>query len=178
MKLSDLTINEYFDLLSSKKSVPGGGSCLGLVLEASCSLGLMVCNFTLDKKGYENVQTEIFFLKEELNQIKNKAHNLIDEDGYAYQSVMEAYKSKDKEKISKASIYGSEVPYQLYFFTKKCEQLCSRLCQIGNKNLVSDAKIALDLCSSIYNGCIENIKCNVNGIDDINIKNKYLELIK
>ena len=68
MKLSDLTINEYFDLLSSKKSVPGGGSCLGLVLEASCSLGLMVCNFTLDKKGYENVQTEIFFLKEELNQ--------------------------------------------------------------------------------------------------------------
>ena len=46
MKLSDLTINEYFDLLSSKKSVPGGGSCLGLVLEASCSLGLMVCNFT------------------------------------------------------------------------------------------------------------------------------------
>ena len=84
-----------------------------------------------------NLTYSCFFIeKEELNQIKNKAHNLIDEDGYAYQSVMEAYKSKDKEKISKASIYGSEVPYQLYFLTKKCEQLCSRLCQIGNKNLV------------------------------------------
>ena len=59
MNFSELTIKEYSDILASRTSVPGGGSCLALVLELACSLGLMTANFTLNKKGYEDVEEKV-----------------------------------------------------------------------------------------------------------------------
>lgn len=176
MKLNQLTIEEYSTLLEEKKSIPGGGSALALVLELATDLSLMTCNFTVNKNGYEEVQIEIKSIIEKLKIIKDSAHQLIDEDGIAYQQVMNAYKSKDSLKISKASIYACEVPYKLFKLTKECEELCLRTSKIGNKNLLSDALISLDLCHSIYSGCLNNIKCNIDNILDENIKNKYLQL--
>lgn len=178
MKLNQLTIEEYSNLLESKKSVPGGGSALALVLELASDLALMTCNFTINKIGYENVQEEIEAIINNLQDIKKATHELIDEDGQAYQQVMNAYKTKDKQEISNASIYACEVPYKLYNLTKDCEQLCIKVSKIGNKNLVSDSLIGLDLCKSIYPGCLGNIKCNINNIVDEQIKNKYFELLK
>lgn len=178
MKLNELTILEYSNLLESKKSVPGGGSALALVLELSCSLCLMVCNFTIEKKGYENVTDRVKNIAEEVKEIKNQAHILIDEDGLAYQMVMDAYKTKDASLISKASIYGCEVPFKLFNLTKKCELLCEEMIKIGNKNLKSDAKIGRDLCKAIYEGCLDNIRCNIDSIIEENIKEKYLNLLK
>ena len=178
MELNALPIYEYTKLLEEKKSVPGGGSCLGLVLELACSLGMMVLNFTIDKKGYENVYEEAKILLNDLNKIKKKAHLIINEDGEAYRKVMEAYRLKDEKRISEASIVGCEVPYQLYLLTKECENILLRVNLIGNKNLLSDAEIGIDLCRSIYHGAKLNIKCNVNGITDLAIKEKYLQILK
>ena len=166
MELNALPIYEYTKLLEEKKSVPGGGSCLGLVLELACSLGMMVLNFTIDKKGYENVYEEAKILLNDLNKIKKKAHLIINEDGEA------------EKRISEASIVGCEVPYQLYLLTKECENILLRVNLIGNKNLLSDAEIGIDLCRSIYHGAKLNIKCNVNGITDLAIKEKYLQILK
>ena len=103
MKLNELTINEYSSLLAAKKSVPGGGSCLALVLELAWDLGLMSVNFTIDKKGYESVREEESSLGEKLNLIKTRANELIELDGLAYQQVLDAFKSKDVKKIQDAS---------------------------------------------------------------------------
>ena len=178
MELSKLTIEEYSSLLEAKKSVPGGGSALSLVLELALDLVLMTCNFTIDKIGYESVQEEIIEIKNKLLVLKQKAHLLIDEDGKAYQQVMDAFRSKDKLKISESSLYACEVPYQLFSLAKMCESLGLRVTEIGNKNLVSDAYIGIDLCKSIYPGCIANIKCNIDNIIDEEKKIKYLEIIK
>lgn len=178
MNFSDLKINEYTKLLEEKKSVPGGGSCLALVLELACSLGMMVLNFTINKKGYEEVFDEAQILLNDLKNIKEKAHHLIDEDGEAYQKIMDAYKSKDTNLISEASIYGCEVPYQLFLLTKECENILIRVNVIGNKNLISDSMIGVDLCKSIYNGARMNIKCNINGIIDPSKKEKYLIILE
>ena len=177
MNFSELTIKEYSDILASRTSVPGGGSCLALVLELSCSLGLMTANFTLNKKGYEDVEEKVKELIDRLTQIKDRAHALIDLDGDAYQNLMKAYKSGDKKEIEQASLYACEVPYELYTLTKEAEDLCSLIASIGNKNVVSDAKISLDLCSSIYNGCIMNIKCNINYVEETK-REKFLSLLK
>lgn len=178
MKLSDLTIKEYSLLLEEKKAIPGGGSALSLVLELAIDLILMTCNFTIDKKNYESVQDEIKLIKEELLIMKEKTHSLIDEDGVAYNNLMEAYKSKNINQISACSIYACEVPYQLYLLAKNTEKLGIRVSQIGNKNLVSDAFIGVNLTESIYPGCLANIKCNIDNILDENIKMKYLEIVR
>jgi len=178
MKLNELTIEEYSSLLASKKSTPGGGSALALVLEIACDLGIMVANFTIDKKGYEMYKDEIENIKEKLINAKIIANRLINEDAEAYMLVMQAYKSKNKEDIHKASLFACEVPYQLYMTSKEVEKLCCRLYEIGNKNLISDAKIGYTLCQSVYPGCIDNIKCNIDGIINSNDKVKYLEVLK
>ncbi len=178
MKLSDLTINEYSFKLADKKSTPGGGSALALVLELACDLGIMVCNFTIDKIGYEQFNEEVSSIKDRLQEFKLLAHDLIDKDAEAYQNVMDAFKSKNKDDISKASIFACKVPYSLYVTTQKVEEYCERLYLIGNKNLISDAKIGKDLCKSIYQGCLDNIKCNVNNIEDKKEREFYLDILK
>ena len=60
----------------------------------------------------------------------------------------------------------ADVPYKLYKLTKSLEEISSRLCVIGNKNVTSDSSIAKDLCVSIYPGCVENIKANIKAIKD------------
>ena len=178
MKLSDLTIKQYSLLLEEKKATPGGGSALSLVLEIAIDLVLMCCNFTIDKKNYEKVQDEIKIVRMILSSMKEEVHKLIDEDGVAYDKLMEAYRSKDDNKISKASIYACEVPYQLFILARDTEKIATKISKICNQNLVSDALIAIDLAKSIYPGCQLNIKCNVNHILDEEIKNKYLEILK
>lgn len=178
MKLNELTINEYSTLLAAKKSAPGGGSALALVLELACDLGLMVANFTINKKGYEPYFEEINKITAALLEYKQIANRLIDEDAIAYKGVMDAFKSQEKKLIEQASIYACEVPFTLYTTTSEVEKLCSRLYEIGNKNLISDAKIGTELCKSIYSGCVDNIKCNIDNIASLDVKKKYLEILK
>ena len=53
MSFQKFTIEQYQEELGSRKSTPSGGSALGLTLETAASLCLMVCNLTLNKKGYD-----------------------------------------------------------------------------------------------------------------------------
>ncbi len=177
MELNELTIEEYSLLLEEKKSVPGGGSALSLVLELAIDLMLMVCNFTINKKNYENVQDEIIALKKRLLEMKKQTHNLINEDAKAYIQVMNAFKTNNVDIISKSSLYACEVPYQLFILTEETEIIGKRIVEIGNKNLISDAYIGIDLCKSIYPGCILNIKCNIDNILENEDKEKYFKII-
>lgn len=178
MELGEMTISEYSLLLEQKKSVPGGGSALALVLELAADLAMMVGNFTLDKKGYESQKEEISLLMNDLKKIKEDAHRLIDEDGKAYRRIMEAYRTGDENEISLASVEGCDVPYRLYFFAGECQKICLRMKEIGNKNLISDAEIGNNLCEAIFPGCMENIRCNISGIRDEEIRRKYSVILK
>ncbi len=166
MAFEDLKVSEYLSLVGNKTSTPGGGSVLGLVLSLACSLDLMVVNFTLDKKGYESVQKEVLDLKEQISQIEKEAQELMNLDSIQFNELMDAYRSKDEERIAYSSILAADVPYKLYILTKRLEEISSRLCVIGNKNVISDSSIAKDLCLSIYPGCVENIKANIKLVKD------------
>lgn len=176
MKLNELTIKEYSNLLAAKKSFPGGGSAVALVMELACDLGLMIGNFTIDKKGYENVQNEIIIINDKLTKIKIRANELIEEDGVAYNNVVSAFKTKDKKLIENASKEACEVPYELYSLSLEVESILKNLYEIGNKNLIPDAKIGLNLCSAVKEGCIVNIECNLSHLNEKD-KEKYLAII-
>ena len=75
MSFQKITVEDYQARLESKKSTPSGGSALALTLETAASLCLMVCNLTVNKKGYENVRKEIIKLTEEILVIKENAKN-------------------------------------------------------------------------------------------------------
>lgn len=178
MDFKTLTIEEYANEVAKKSSVPGGGSVLALTDELAASLLLMVCNFTKEKKGYEDHFRRIEFLMEKVNMIKKRCHDLIDEDARAFKDLMDAFSSKDTMRISNASINAALIPHELL----KCSQLlidyAEEIILIGNKNLISDAEIALDLIKSTINGSLHHIEINLSGIKNESIKNKLLRVVE
>lgn len=177
MNFEKMTIEEYAGLLASKKSTPGGGSSLALVLINAISLCQMVFNFTKDKGGYEEYRNEVIEINEKLEVLLKEAYYLLNEDSKSFLRLMEAYKSKDEKMIENTSIEACEVPYRLFLATKEVENYASRLAYIGNKNVVSDARIAEDLCKSIYNGCRLNISANIKSIKKEELINKYSSIL-
>ena len=151
---------------------------MAVVLELACALSLMVIRFTLGKKGYENVQEDYRIWEKTLLSIRQKAHRLIDEDGEAYREILAAFKNGDQGSIEQASIRGCDVPYRLYFLTKECQNIADKIKISGNKNLLSDARIATSLCHSIYPGCLENISCNLPGIHNPEKRKPFEALLK
>jgi len=69
MKFIDKTCSDFIDALSSKEAVPGGGGASALLGALSAALGMMVCNLTVGKQKYADVQDDIL-------QVLNKAEAL------------------------------------------------------------------------------------------------------
>ena len=172
MSFQKLTIEEYQYLLESKKSTPSGGSALALTLETAASLCLMVCNLTINKKGYEEVYSQVDEYIQDVLKIKEVAKSLMDEDSIAFNSLMEAFKSKNQELIAERAIDSAMVPFRLFNEAKKLQAIAEVLEKIGNKNVQSDAIIAIDLCKAIYSGSILNIKANMPYIQDQKVVEK------
>ena len=178
MKYEDLKITEYNELVGAKVSAPGGGNVLAMVLANAISLDLMVVNFTIEKKGYEHLREELAKDKVFLETALNKAYELANRDSESFNNVMSSYKAKDEVALNKASIEAAQVPASLLELTQSVEVISEFLSVNGNKTVVSDARIALDLCKSIYNGCILNIKANLSGITDIKAKEKLNTIVE
>ena len=178
MEFSKLSIEHYNELLGAKVSTPGGGSALAITLSLACSLCNMVINFTIDKKGYEGLKDKLEEYKKQVDIVLKKAYFLSDEDARVYSELMSAYRSKDPELIEKCSIDASLVPYNIYLSAEVIQNIADDLYLCANKNIISDAKIASNLCYSIYPGCVATIKANVNSIHDEEVLAKLKSVIE
>lgn len=59
MKLVDLSLTEFAQVLGSDAPAPGGGSAAALSAANGISLTKMVCELTLGKKKYAEFEAEI-----------------------------------------------------------------------------------------------------------------------
>ncbi|HEX9739862.1 MAG TPA: cyclodeaminase/cyclohydrolase family protein, partial [Ignavibacteriaceae bacterium] len=66
-----ISLKTYLNELSSNSPTPGGGNVSALCGVLACSLGMMVCNLTIGKKKYAEVENEIKDLLIKLETAKN-----------------------------------------------------------------------------------------------------------
>ena len=57
--LIDKPVSQFLDELASNSPAPGGGSVAALAGTAGVALASMVCNLTIGKKKYAEVQEEM-----------------------------------------------------------------------------------------------------------------------
>jgi len=169
------TLQSYFDELSSNSPTPGGGNVSALCGALAASLGTMVCNLTIGKKKYADVEAEIISLKEKLALFQNDFIELAQRDNEAFNKVMEAFKlpkesEQEKEirnsKIEEATINAAEVPSEVM---KKCYDLLPILKTIsekGNKNSLSDAGVAIALVKTSVQGAYLNVLINCSSLSN------------
>jgi len=167
--IKDQKIKEFISDLSSSSPTPGGGATAALCGAFSASLAEMVCNLTIGKKGYEEVENKMKEIKESVVKEKEKLLLLADEDVKAFDEVMKAYKIKTKDreqKIQKTLKYATLVPLEVAQLSSKISNYSNILIGKGNKNALSDAKSAKYLALAAIKSANENIDINLRYLKD------------
>lgn len=176
--LKDKTIKELLDELASESPAPGGGSISALSGALAAGLVSMVCRLTIGKKKYAKVQKEIKEILEISEKLRKELTELVDKDTEAYNGVVKAYKSSRKPDIEKALKHATEVPLETAQKSKKVLELAKRVAKIGNKNALSDAKVAKLLAHAGIKGAILNIKINLPLIKDKRFRKKVEKILR
>lgn len=146
-KIVQSTLKDFLDDLGAKKSAPGGGSAAALSGALGIGLVQMVANFSLS----DDKQISQILLK--AGKIKKDFIELIDEDAKSVSIFFDKNGSSLKRKKAKQMM--RKIPVAI---CKKCEQglkLIPYLMKKGNKNLLSDLKIARILLQAGAKGAKE-----------------------
>jgi methenyltetrahydrofolate cyclohydrolase len=173
--LTDKTLTEFLDALSSSAPAPGGGSVAALSGALGAALVSMVCNLTLGKKKYASVQEDITALVERSEALRHELTDLLQADVEAYTGVSTAYKMpKDTEEkktdrsaaIQEALKKATVVPMQVAQVCCEVLDLCTPAAEMGNVYAVSDAGVAALMAEAGLRSAALNVIININAIKD------------
>ena len=179
MKLVELDVLKFLDVVDSNSPAPGGGSVSALASSLGASLARMVAHLSFGKKNYEaladDVKAKFVANFDELLKIKNELNDLIDRDSEAYNTVMAAYKlpkETDEEKaarnteIQKSLKYAIQTPYDIVVLSGKAISLLGEILANGNQNAITDIGVGTMLLMVGLEGGILNVKVNLTSIED------------
>ncbi len=186
MKLEQ-TIENYLNELSSNSPTPGGGNVAAFCAVLSSSLGIMVCNLTIGKKKYIDVEAEIIHLKTNLESYKTKFQELAKNDNESFDEVMAAFKlPKETEeekkirakKIEEATLEAAIVPSNVIETVQEIIPLLEKISKIGNQSSLSDAGVALHLCEAAAKSAYLNVMINCASLSNQTIAQEMLNRIE
>lgn len=169
------TLQEYLNELSSNSPTPGGGNVAALCGALSASLGTMVCNLTIGKKKYADVENEMISVKEKLETYQKTFVELGAKDNAAFEKVMEAFKlpketDAEKEtrskKIEEATIGAADIPAQVMKTCADILPLLKIIIDKGNRNSLSDAGVAASLIGTAAKSAYMNVIINCSSLSN------------
>jgi formiminotetrahydrofolate cyclodeaminase len=173
--IKDDSIQKFLDELAGPSSTPGGGSAAAVMGAMGAALVSMLCNLTIGKKNYAEVEAE---MREVLGQSENLRHRLtgmINDDVAAFNQVMAAYgmpKNSEEEKarrtaaIQEALKRATLVPLSCAKTCFEVMELAKRAAEKGNVNVVSDAGVAvLAACAGLKSAAL-NVYVNTAAIKE------------
>ena len=161
-------IESFLKDLSSPSPTPGGGAVAALSGAMAASLVEMVCNLTLGKMKYQKASGQARRIKSEASKIRKQLTDLSDKDVSSFNSVLAAYKSKDKKRIKTALLGATSVPQEVKKLSARVGQLATSIGKVGNRNAYSDARSAFYLAFASQKAAEENIKINKKALAALN----------
>lgn len=176
--MTDMNMNEFLNVLSSKEPVPGGGGACGYVAAVGMSLGNMVLALTTGKKKYAEYQDEIEKLIVRANDLTKELAECMDKDAKAFKPLSEAYglpkdtdeKLKHREEVmEKALIAASEAPLSMMEVIVEAIGLIDRISVIGSRLAISDAGVGVQMCKAALNGASLNVYINTKLMKDTDV---------
>jgi formiminotetrahydrofolate cyclodeaminase len=178
------SLKNYLEELSSNSPTPGGGNVSALSGSLACNLGVMVCNLTIGKKRYLNIEEEMKDIKAKLEELNDCFVELAAKDNYAFNQVMAAFKLPKEtdeqkklrsEKIEEATFSAAVVPSEVIETCGKVIPYLETISLKGNQNSVSDAGVGLSLLNTAAEGAFLNVIINCTSLSN---KTIGLELMK
>ena len=175
MKLIDMKVKDYLELLKSDAPAPGGGSVSALSGAQGLALMLMVADLTLTKEKYLAEHDLCQKVKEAGLPLYQSLSEAMDRDTDAYNMVFAAYKlpkETDEEKatrsqaIREANLVATQVPFEVMNQAYEGLKLVSQLVNHSNSNAASDLGVAASCLETAVKGAWLNVSINLSGVKD------------
>lgn len=169
------TIGTFAEMVAANTPVPGGGSVAAHSGMLAASLGQMVCNLTLGKKKYADVEARIAEIKAQLEDRGLRLRELISEDAGSFDVVMQslklpketdAEKAARAEQINEATRGAIIVPMKTAGVSLEVLTLLAELANIGNQNALSDVAVGGQLANTAVKGAFYNVLINLSSLTD------------
>ena len=182
MKLIDLKMNEYLDILFSDAPAPGGGSVSALAGAQAAAMMGMVANLTVGRKKYEEWEEDCRAAKAKAENLYIRFVEAIDKDTEAYSLVAAAFrmpKETDEEKaarsraIADATVGATEVPFSVMKMADEGFEVVQSMLGRSNPNALSDLGVAVLNLMSCMKGAWLNVKINLPGLKDEEMAAKF-----
>ncbi|HBO97265.1 MAG TPA: hypothetical protein DE315_07615 [Candidatus Omnitrophica bacterium] len=153
------SLSEYTRVLSLKVPAPGGGSAAAVTAALGAALLSMVANYSLGKTSSRANEQKIKASLKTSERLRKRFLALVDLDARAYLNVVKTRKAAPAKRNA-ARRKAREVPLEACKLCYKAVQLAPTLVRYGNKYLVSDVKVALELLLAAFNSAKLNVEIN------------------
>ena len=175
MKLVEMTVDSYIDLVASDSPAPGGGSASALCGAQGAGLVTMVAGLTVGKKKYADLQEKCQDVIEKGMPAASGLKAQIDRDTDAFNLVSAAFKmpketDEDKKLRSKAiqdgTLVSTEVPFETMTLALEALKNANRLLDGFNTNAASDLGVAALELLACVKGAWLNVLINIGSLKD------------
>lgn len=168
-------VTQFLDELASSAATPGGGSAAAIMGALGAALVSMVCNLTIGKKNYAEVEPEMRSVLHDAEALRQRLADMVAEDIAAFNGLMAAYglpKLSDEEKAAR----GAAIQHALRAATEAplaCARACAeviklsmRAAEVGNRNVISDAGVGALAAQAALRSAALNVDINVPSLQD------------
>lgn len=182
MKLAQMTLAGFTEVLSSHEPAPGGGSAAALEGALGAALAAMVAAFTVGRKKYAEYESLALDVQKKANVIGRRLVEIIDRDTEAFNGVSAVFampKDTEEQKAARKSAMQAalknctETPFEMMELSAEALRLIESLLGRSNASAVSDLGVGALSLKAAMQGAWLNILINVAGIDDTEFTAHY-----
>jgi formiminotetrahydrofolate cyclodeaminase len=168
-------VTRFLDELGSGNATPGGGSAAAVMGAMGAALVGMMCNLTIGKKNYAEVEGEMQSLLAAAEELRLQLTSMVADDIAAFDALMAAYglpKDTDDQKAKRSAAIqhglkaATETPLACARASAGVIALAMRAAQVGNVNVISDAGVGALAAQAALRSAALNVYINVPSIKD------------
>ena len=173
--LTEESVTDFLNELASASPAPGGGSVAALAGALGAALTSMVCNLTIGRKKYADVQTTMEDVVRNSERLRKELTRLVDEDTQAFTHVMvamslpkgtEEEKGKRSEAIQREMTKATVLPLRVMELCEEALGFAKIVVEHGNVNSISDAGVGALMLYAACQGAQFNVHINLKSLND------------
>ena len=182
MKLADLKVAEFADVLASEAPAPGGGSASALEGALGAAMTSMVCSLTVGKKKYAEHEALAKEVKEKTADLKARFVDVMDRDTEAFNVVSAAFampKATDEEKAARSAAIQealkgcTKTPFEMMELAAEAIDLTASVLGKSNDSAASDLGCAALSLKAGIQGAWLNVLINIGSLKDKEFAEDY-----
>ncbi len=174
-EIKDKSLQTFIDDLASKAPTPGGGSAAAIMGAQGAALISMVCNLTIGKPKYAEVDDDMRALLEKSEALRETLTQMIKADVDVFDRLMATYglpKDSDAEKAARSEAIQAALK-EATIVPLACAQACADTIALtriaaekGNTGVISDAGVAVMASYGALKSAALNVYINAGALKD------------